>query len=482
LDDPVTCRVSVVVAVYNPGPSFDDLVASLDLQTLPGSDFEVLLCDDGSDAETQRRLDAVAADRPMVTVLRLAHTGWPGTPRNAGLDAARGTYVFFADHDDYLSDEALERLVDYADANASDVVLGRLVGVRRLLPLDMFQRNIPRARLGVDPLLGLLTPHKLFRTDFLRRHGIRFPDGRVRLEDHLLVMRSYFAAEVISVLADHPCYYWTYRLDRPSASASPIDPRPYFASMERVLEVVAANTEPGRERDVLLTHWYQGKVLKRLGSQAWLRRSEEYRAEFWAVVRELSQRWFPPALEQHLPFPLRLRSALLRADRPDAVLELGRIEAQLVCTLPDTSADWVEGVLHVAARAEVSYADGTPLVFEGDPADPGGAAGVWAMPEPVAPDVLTTGVRDAGRDLAEDSLQFFLRDLGDEAIYHQGPAVPGLRGSTTINPRSARFGRPAPPALELLAEVHRAGWSFVVPVPVEPDLLARLGREIDPQD
>lgn len=453
----MTCRVSVVVAVFNPGPSFDDLIASLARQTLPATDFEVLLCDDGSDAETADRLAAVAAAYGAVSVLRLAHSGWPGTPRNAGLDAARGTYVFFADHDDYLSDEALERLVDYADSNASDVVVGRLVGVRRLLPLDMFQRNIPRARLGVDPLLGLLTPHKLFRTEFLRAHGIRFPDGRVRLEDHRLVMRAYFAAEVISVLADYPCYYWTYRLDRPSASAGPIDPHPYFASMEQVLDIVAAHTEAGPERNALLTHWYQGKVLKRLGSPAWLQQSEEYRAEFWAVVRDLTQRWFPPALEAYLPFPLRLRSALLRADRPDAVLQLGRIEAELTCTLGVTSAAWVDGSLHVTARADVTYADGTPLGF--------GPDGVWAISEPVAPDVLTPDVLDAGRDLAEDSLQFFLRDVGDEAIYHQGPAVRGSSGSVVVDPMTARFGRPAPPEWELLAEVRRAGWSFRVLVP-----------------
>ena len=57
----------------------------------------------------------MAAASANVTVLRLPHTGWPGTPRNAGLDVARGAYVFFADHDDYLSDEALERLTAYAD-------------------------------------------------------------------------------------------------------------------------------------------------------------------------------------------------------------------------------------------------------------------------------------------------------------------------------------------------------------------------------
>ena len=59
----------------------------------------------------------------------LPHTGWPGTPRNAGLDAATGTYVFFADHDDHFGDDALRTMVDHADAWGSDVLVPRLTRV-----------------------------------------------------------------------------------------------------------------------------------------------------------------------------------------------------------------------------------------------------------------------------------------------------------------------------------------------------------------
>ena len=178
---PAAVRVSVIAAVFNPGSGFDDLIRSFDRQTLGTDAFEVLLCDDGSDEPTRQRLAEVAASRPHVRVLSLPHTGWPGTPRNHGIDAARGEYVFFADHDDRLFDGALERLCDYADRHSSDVVIGRVVGIGRKIPRRIFRRDVPSAALGEDPLLELLTPHKLFRTAFLRGHGIRFPDGRVRI-------------------------------------------------------------------------------------------------------------------------------------------------------------------------------------------------------------------------------------------------------------------------------------------------------------
>ena len=76
-------------------------------------------------------------------------------------------------------------------------------------PAHLHDRSArPRCR---DAPLALLTPHKLFRTAMLREHGIRFPEGRRRLEDHLFVVPAYFAAERISVLASYPIYHWVSR-------------------------------------------------------------------------------------------------------------------------------------------------------------------------------------------------------------------------------------------------------------------------------
>src|SRR5690349_17810736 len=108
-------RVSVVVPVFKPGAAFDELIASFDAQTLDHSRFEVLLCDDGSGKETAARLVEVARDRDYLHVAFLPHSGWPGTPRNHGIDEARGTYIQFVDQDDSLYPGALEALCDYAD-------------------------------------------------------------------------------------------------------------------------------------------------------------------------------------------------------------------------------------------------------------------------------------------------------------------------------------------------------------------------------
>ena len=108
-------RVSVVVAVYNPGPLIERLVDSLLWQTMPAGAYEVIFVDDGSTDGSGRRVDELASTHPHMHAFHIPNSGWPGRPRNIGIDAARGRYVYFVDHDDWLSPEALERLADRAD-------------------------------------------------------------------------------------------------------------------------------------------------------------------------------------------------------------------------------------------------------------------------------------------------------------------------------------------------------------------------------
>jgi poly(ribitol-phosphate) beta-N-acetylglucosaminyltransferase len=175
-------KVSVVVPVYNPGEHLEILVTSLRRQSMPGADFEVLFVDDGSTDGTGALLDRLADEVAGFQVIHIPNSGWPGKPRNVGLDAAVGEYVYFVDNDDALGDEALARMYRYATENGSDVVVGREIrrNVRRHV-VGLFTENRPQAKLGVDPLLAYLTPHKMFRRTFLLEHGLRFPEGPRRL-------------------------------------------------------------------------------------------------------------------------------------------------------------------------------------------------------------------------------------------------------------------------------------------------------------
>ncbi len=458
-------RVSVVVPVYRPGAAIDELIASLDRQTLDHSRLELLLCDDGSGDETAQQLATIAADRPWVRVIELPHSGWPGTPRNRGIDEARGDYIKFVDQDDWLFDGALQRLCDYADQHRSDVVVGKEVGIGRPLPTRIFLRDVPNARLGQDPLLEMLTPHKMFRTSFLRAHGIRFPEGRVRLEDHLFVMEAYFEADVISILASEPCYAWVKQPG--SASSSRIDPESYFPHLETVLDLVEEHTRPGRLRDRLLRHWFRGKILKRLAGKRMAGYPDEYRDRLLDVVTPLAQRRFGPGVDGGLAFPHRIRAALLRANRRDDLLSFARYEASMTCTARVTSAHWSRGGgLYLTVRVDVTRDGEDALVFE-----PGSGRLTSA---PFSPAGLPSDLLVAGRELGNDQVELFLRDKTAGVDRRVAVASVQDRRSVTVAIDPLKVFGPADETrgARLVAKVRRAGWTFEVPLTSDATVLA----------
>ncbi|MDQ1620555.1 MAG: hypothetical protein QOE19_3124 [Actinomycetota bacterium] len=358
----MTVLVSVVVATYNSGTGLQRLVDSLDRQSLSTDKFEAVFVDDGSTDGTAERLEQLAAARPNIRTTQIPNSGWPGKPRNIGLDMANGEYVFFADHDDFFGDEALARMYDYAKANSSDVLVAREQRVGRGKPLGaaLFAQNRPRVDLSWWPLIGLLTPHKLFRRAFLLEHGIRFPEGKRRLEDHALVLPAYFAADVISVLADYPCYFWVFRDDTANYSRG-IDPATYYPHMVEVLDIVEANTEPGPEREALLARWYNGKVLNFIERNT-SRPDPQKQDELITIGGELSRTRFASSDRYLSPFR-RVLSALLRSGDKERVVAMGQAIARMTATPVISSAQWRDGVLHLDVSVTMRYADGRPITF-----------------------------------------------------------------------------------------------------------------------
>ncbi|MEV4736637.1 MULTISPECIES: glycosyltransferase family 2 protein [unclassified Microbacterium] len=460
-------RVSVVVPVFNPGPSFDDLIASLDRQTLDHSRFELLLCDDGSDEPTQARLAEVERTRPYARVLYLPHSGWPGTPRNEGVAAARGDYVQFVDQDDWLFDEALERMCDYADLHGADVLVGKEVGIGRPLPSRIYRRDVPDARLGRDPLLEMLTPHKMFRTEFLREKRVRFPDGKVRLEDHLFVMRAYFEAERISILASTPCYAWVKQAG--SASSARIDPESYFPHLEAVLDLVEQYTQPGPLRDRLLRHWFRGKILKRLAGKRLVNYPAEYRDRLLDVVVPLVRRRFGPGVDGGLAFPQRIRAALLRADRRADLLAFARFESDLECRVAVTSASWSRGGgLHLGLRVDVLRDGEDGLVIDPE------SGRLTSLPVPM--DGLPTGLLEAGRELGNDRVELVIGGAGDQRVIASARLKDGRTASLALDPLKVFGHGDDSRSARLVAKVRRAGWTFDVPLTSDAATLAGAGH------
>lgn len=358
-------KVSVIVPTYRtPQEALDRLVASLDAQTLPQADFEVLLVDDGSQDDTIDRLRAIAETRPNYRVFPRENSGWPSKPRNVGIDHAVGEYVAFIDHDDEFYPDALRGAYDFAVANTSDVVNGKEAYTNRPdWGMSAYTQDLPQAlgRTDTHPLLPM-NPHKLYRRAFLREHGIRFREGRrVLWEDVFFNLQVARHAEVVSTLSSIPYYHWVHTKGGGSDTAFAKWSDDYWHWYRRVLEATVEATEGGdhaHERDQLLRSQYVNRVLGAFdGSYA--RRPQEAREYLFAHCRAIQQDFGLSRFDDALAPSQRARAHLLRDGDVELMTALCTEDLALNAQATATSTTWVDGVLHVAADVEWETREGS---------------------------------------------------------------------------------------------------------------------------
>ncbi|GHB21213.1 hypothetical protein GCM10010377_08640 [Streptomyces viridiviolaceus] len=214
---PQAAQVGIVVIGYDDSAHVLDAVGSA-LAQGPAV-REVVAVDDCSTDGSAELLARLAASEPRLTLVRRpANSGGCGTPRNAGLDAVTSPYVMFLDSDDVLPPGAAQALLTAAAEEGAQVASG--LCVRRELPSGRevpWEASLHATRTAVEhPALlprlvhDTLCVGKLYRTGFLRDHGIRFPEGRFPYEDIVFTARVLAAGPRIALVPDR-VYVWHVR-------------------------------------------------------------------------------------------------------------------------------------------------------------------------------------------------------------------------------------------------------------------------------
>jgi poly(ribitol-phosphate) beta-N-acetylglucosaminyltransferase len=473
-------KVSVVVPVYNPGRYIDDCIASMLRQSLPLDEYEAVFVDDGSTDGTGARLDALAAEHPHISAIHIPNSGWPGRPRNVGMDAARGKYVYFVDQDDWVADEALERMYDRAERNHADVVVGKVVGHGPGVSRRLFERNIDDAKPLETPLLELLTPHKLFRRSFLTDHEIRFAEGPRRLEDHLFVTTAFLAAKRISILADYSCYHWVHRDDHGNAGRRAAAPSGYYQNLREVLDVVDEHVSPGPLRDRFYAHWYQGKGLNHLRGPGWARRPSRGALERYAEIRRLALERFGPNVASTLPMTSRVRARLVVADRLDLIRELAAIEQGVRLELTGTQIEATGAALRIDVATRLMYADGSPIAVVGRH-----GRTYWRSPGPLVGDgTIREEDIDVTEELAATRIDVEIRNRTTEVVFTapmtaawvgtspDGDGSLAFSAKGTVSPSAAAAGTPIGLGKwDVYVRVLSCGFEGVTALPGAPEQL-----------
>ena len=100
-------KISIIVPVYQTEAYLEKCVRSLLAQTY--TDFELILVEDGSPDGSGALCDALAGEDARIRVIH-QENGGVSCARNAGLQAAAGSFVCFADSDDWIEPTYLETM------------------------------------------------------------------------------------------------------------------------------------------------------------------------------------------------------------------------------------------------------------------------------------------------------------------------------------------------------------------------------------
>ena len=216
-------KVSIIIPVYKVEDFLEECLQSVLAQTF--RDYEVILVDDGSPDGCPGICDRYGGEHPGFRVIHKENGGL-SSARNAGLDAARGDYVYFLDSDDTICPELLETVVPLLDAGA-DMVAFRF---RRLLPDGTLEpgREIqcgeyallkPQQRL--EFLRDLVIPcrigweawSRIFVREKIEKYSLRFADNRKIFAEDLYFSLCYLAHAQKVLCMDSFLYHYRIRGD-----------------------------------------------------------------------------------------------------------------------------------------------------------------------------------------------------------------------------------------------------------------------------
>ena len=189
--------VSIVMPCYQNGKTLARTVRSIQAQT--EQSWELIAVDDGSSDDTLAVLTQLAQDEPRMRVIH-QENGGVSAARNAGIGAARGTWLSFVDADDHLLPHALAHLLSLTD-DQTDIACGAYVmrfrdeGGREEhhACADGDLQTVLESLLRGDSALNSMCA-RLYRTQLIREHGVRAPVGVKVGEDVLFNLDAFAAA------------------------------------------------------------------------------------------------------------------------------------------------------------------------------------------------------------------------------------------------------------------------------------------------
>ena len=191
-------KVSIVVPVYNTEKYLKRCIDSLLNQKF--NDYEIIVINDCSPDNSEDIIKSYS-DKKINYIKNDKNKGI-GYNRNLGIKNAKGKYICFIDSDDYVSNDFLDKMYNYASSNDLDLVVCDYMykdedtNKETLFKLESFDITNLDERPDLLYKIPLGPCNKLYKKDMLIKNNIYFEE-KLKYEDVSFVASSLYYSNSI---------------------------------------------------------------------------------------------------------------------------------------------------------------------------------------------------------------------------------------------------------------------------------------------
>ena len=186
-------KISIIMGIRNGGARFIEAVKSIEAQTY--TDWEFVICDDGSTDDTYDKLLQYAHDKPNYKIIRNEKNLGLAATLNHCLEYCTGQYIARMDDDDFSYPDRFEKQIGYLElhpeisfiSSSADIYDGKKITGQRILLPNPSKKDLVYGS-------HFIHPATMFRAEALRAvGGYRVCKATMRGQDYDLFMRLYGA-------------------------------------------------------------------------------------------------------------------------------------------------------------------------------------------------------------------------------------------------------------------------------------------------
>lgn len=231
--------ISIVVPVFNITKYIDECVSSVIRQSY--KEWECILVDDGSTDDSGKKCDYYAENYENIFVVHKINGGIAAA-RNAGMNHAKGKYIYFLDGDDKLTVDAIKHFAERAVDNC-DIILGQMAyfydnNSQSTVPFgDIVKREWVENKTGKEAFIEIhnhiemmmMGVRGLYRKDFLTENHLEFNEYFKYSEDQEWTPRCFEFAKKVSSNENRD---YLYRMGRQGSLMNTINPKKIELTLE----------------------------------------------------------------------------------------------------------------------------------------------------------------------------------------------------------------------------------------------------------